>query len=254
MAWITSEFRSNTLKMPVEVEWIVPQAMDRTSNYTKDLKVLILLHGANWDRCEWLLKSTIFDLVRQEPILVCMPSGKNSFYINTANGYAYMDYITKELPKYIKAHFCVSNDPKDWLIAGESMGGYGALVCGLNATGQFGNIASFSGALDVLSDAVNLPTIRKELIWGEDLDAKRCSDIDVYDLCHKVDEISRPKLFLCCGKQDSFYDMNVRFYEAVRKEYLVMSCFDQEGGHDFNYWNARLVEMIAWFLDTNDNQ
>lgn len=248
MAWITCSFKSTALKMPVEAEILVPQAMDRTSNYTKDFKVIILMHGANWDSCEWLLKSHIFDLVRQQPVLVFMPSGKNSFYVNTANGYNYMDYITKEIPDYIKKHFRVSNNRADWLIAGESMGGYGAVVNGLNAVEQFGNIASFSGALDVLSDAINLPSIRKELIFGDDLESKKGSNVDVYSLCHKIEDSKKPRIFMNCGKQDSLYDMNVDFYEEIKDEYDVTVTLDKDGKHDFLYWNDRLDEMIPWFL------
>lgn len=249
MAWISCEFRSETLNMPVEAEILVPQANDRTSNYTENLKVIILLHGANWDRCEWLLKSHIFDLVREQPILVFMPSGKNSFYVNTVTGYRYMDYITKEIPNYIKKHFRVSKDRKDWLIAGESMGGYGALVNGLNATEQFGNIASFSGVVDIVSELRAPHNIPQDYVFGDNPDKVAESNLDVTSLCHKVDKTIRPNIFMNCGKQDRFYPMNAEFYENIRDEYDVTAVLDKDGAHDFVYWNPRLDEMIPWFME-----
>lgn len=248
MAWISAEFRSETLNMPVEAEILVPQPKDKRLHENEDYKVIILLHGANNDRTEWLLKSQIFDMVKTLPVVVFMPSGKNSFYVNTANGYRYMDYITKEIPEFIKSRFRVSKDTKDWLIAGESMGGYGALVCGLNHPEQFGNIAAFSGALDIVSKETHLPVINMDLVFGSDWEKTAKSNYNLYKLCHEVPEKVRPRIFMNCGKQDRLYDMNLRFYHEIKEEYDVVYT-DGDGGHDFTYWNERLKEMIPWFMD-----
>ena len=247
MAWISMAFRSKTVNMPVEVELLVPQPGYKSLRQSEGYKVMILLHGANNDRTEWLLKSQIFDMVKELPILVCMPSGKNSFYVNTANGYDYMDYVTKELPEWISTMFRVSDKREDWLIAGESMGGYGALVCGLNHPERFGQIASFSGALDIADMGHRLPTFRMELIFGENWQQEIAENYNVYSYCHTISEELRPRLYLCCGKQDGLYDMNVRFRNEVQGEY-DLSWSEGDGGHDFGYWNERLKEMLAWFL------
>ena len=247
MAWISTAFRSAAVNMPVEVELLVPQPGYKSLSQTDGYKVMILLHGANNDRTEWLLKSQIFDMVKELPILVCMPSGKNSFYVNTANGYDYMDYVAKELPEWLSTMFHVSDKREDWLIAGESMGGYGALVCGLNHPERFGQIASFSGALDISDMGHRLPTFRMELIFGENWQQEIAENYNVYNYCHKVPQELRPRLYLCCGKQDGLYDMNVQFRNAVHGEY-DLTWSEGDGGHDFGYWNERLKEMLAWFL------
>ena len=247
MAWLTTSFHSNTLKMPVEAEILVPQPGYKGLTQYEDYKVIILLHGANNDRTEWLLKSQIYDLVKELPILVFMPSGKNSFYVNTANGYHYMDYITKEIPEFLKKHFRVSKNRKDWLIAGESMGGYGAAVCGLNHREQFGNIGIFSGALDIVSKETHLPVINMELVFGDEWEKVADSSYNVYKYCHEISAKERPRIFLCCGMQDRLYPMNVRFYQEIKDEYDV-TYSESEGDHDFLYWNERLKELIPWFM------
>lgn len=250
MAWITTEFKSQKLKMPVEAEILVPQPGYKTLKQEDGYKVIILLHGANNDRTEWLLKSRIYDMVKELPVLVFMPSGKNSFYVNTANGYDYMDYITEEIPNYIKNRFNVSERRQDWLIAGESMGGYGALVCGLNHPEVFGNIASFSGAVDILDENVKLPNLNMDLIFGNDREILRKSNYNLFELCHRVDVNNRPEIFMNCGKQDRLYNMNVRFYDEIKNDYHV-KYKDGDGGHDFDYWDDRLREMLDWFMDMN---
>lgn len=247
MAWISASFQSNTLKMPVEAEILVPQPGYKTLTQQENYKVLILLHGANNDRAEWLLKSQIYDLVRDLPIVVFMPSGKNSFYVNTWNGYDYMDFVTKEIPAFIKKHFRVSEDRCDWLVAGCSMGGYGAAVGGLNHAKQFGNIGIFSGALDLDYKQMKESPYRFDLILGDDWDQIAESSINAFKVCHEIPAKDRPRIFLCCGKQDFLYDMNERFYREIKDEYDV-TYRSGEGNHDFTYWNERLKEMIPWFM------
>lgn len=248
MAWISAAFRSKALKMPVEAEILVPQPGYKTLSQREDYKVIILLHGANNDRAEWLLKSQIYDLVRELPVVVFMPSGKNSFYVNTWNGYDYMDYITKEIPEFIKKHFRVSEDRYDWLIAGSSMGGYGAAVCGLNHVEQFGNIGIFSGALDLDHEQMQESPYRFDLILGDDWEKIAESSYNVFKVCHEISKEERPRIFLCCGEQDFLYSMNESFYREIKSEYDV-TYREGEGDHDFTYWNERLKEMIPWFME-----
>lgn len=248
MAWITTEFKSQKLKMPVEAEILVPQPGYKTLTQEGEYKVIVLLHGANNDRTEWLLKSRIYDYVKELPVLVFMPSGKNSFYVNTANGYDYMDFVTEEIPEYIKRRFNVSERHKDWLIAGESMGGYGAFVCGFNCPDVFGNIASFSGAVDILSDDVRLHSLNMDLIFGKDAEMLKKSNYNLFEVCHRVEGYNRPEIFMSCGKQDRLYNMNVRLYEEIKNDYQVIFK-DGDGGHDFDYWDDRLKEMLDWFMN-----
>lgn len=248
MAWISTSFQSNTLKMPVEAEILVPQPGYKSLTQREDYKVIILLHGANNDRTEWLLKSQIYDLVRELPVVVFMPSGKNSFYVNTWNGYNYMDFVAKEIPEFIKKHFRVSAARRDWLIAGCSMGGYGAAVGGLNHTEQFGNIGIFSGALDLDYKMMKDSPYRFDLILGDDWDKVSESSYHVFKVCHEIEGEDRPRIFLCCGKQDFLYDMNARFYHEIKDGYDV-TYIEGDGDHDFAYWNERLKEMVPWFVE-----
>lgn len=256
MAWISINFKSKVLNMPVEAELLAPQPGYKSLKQKKDYKVIILLHGANNDRTEWLIKSQIGDLVKELPVVVVMPSGKNSFYTNMANGYRYMDYISEELPQFIKKMFRVSEKKEDWLIAGESMGGYGALICGLNHTDVFGNIAQFSGALDAKKVIEYLPGIRLENVFGENGSMADEDRYNVYRLCHLVTKADRPRIFMNCGEQDILCGMNDAFYDEIKEEYDVIYTKGY-GEHNFLYWNERLKEMLPWFMrgkaDSLDN-
>lgn len=244
MAWIHVDMKSECLKMPVELELLVPQEKCGDRGY----RVLFLLHDKGGDRTEWLLRTQLYDLVAGKPLLVCMPSGRNSFFINTENGYDTMDFVAKELPAFLKTMFRISDKKEDWLIAGASMGGYGALACGLHFPGQFGKVASMSGVLDVVSSQAQWDIADKELVFGTDREKLESSSYNLWRFCHSVPKADRPELFLCCGKQDDLYDTNKRFYEEIKEAYTV-EWQDGEGGHDFTYWNESLKAMLVWFLE-----
>lgn len=248
MAWASVVMKSETLHMPVEAEMLIPQPGIERLEQADGYKVMVLLHGAFNDRTEWLLKSQIADLVKELPVLVFMPSGKNSFYVNTANGYDYMDFITREIPEWLRTGFRVSEKREDWLIAGNSMGGYGALCCGLHCPERFGNIASFSGALDVIDMREHDPLFDLNLVFGTERENLVERGYDLYTYCHKVEKSLRPRIYMNCGRQDSLYDMSVRFLEEIRGEYDVFWS-DGDGAHDFSYWNEKLKELIPWFLE-----
>ncbi len=238
MAWATMSFKSKTLNMPVEAEILLPQPGYKSLVQTDDYKVIVLLHGVRNDRTEWLLKSQIYDMVKELPVIVFMPSGKNSFYVNTHNGYKYMDFISEEIPGIIRDNFRASEDKKNWLVAGESMGGYGSLAVGLTHTETFGNIASFSGAVDIKKAMKDLEDIEAEQILGD--------EVDLFSLCSRIPEYERPRVFMCCGEEDSLFDANERFYKLIKDHYDV-TCMWGKGGHDFVYWNERLKDMFKWF-------
>ena len=69
------------------------------------------------------------------------------FYVNAtrmpwAKNYHMYDYVTRELPALIEANFPVIPGLKS--ISGHSMGGHGALICGLKEAGQYRSVSAFA--------------------------------------------------------------------------------------------------------------
>lgn len=244
MAWCTLSFESKTLKRPEKLELLIPQAGFKGLTQKEDYGVLVLLHGLHKDRKEWLLDSQMPFLVRELPLLVVMPTCRNAFYVNTANGYGYMDYITKEIPSLIRDMFPVSKDPRKWTIMGESMGGYGALVCGLHHPEVFGGIAAFSAVTDAMNAAALLPDVCFGDVFGSREEAVR-KGYDLFELADQMKET--PQIRMCCGKSDFLLDMNRRFYRKIRSRWDA-AYSEGEGDHDFLYWNPRIPEVLSWIM------
>ena len=78
-----------------------------------------------------------------------MPSVGRSFYIDQPNGQHYFTYLTEELPRYLTDVFGLAPRREDTLIAGNSMGGYGAFKAALLHPERYSAAASFSGVLSL---------------------------------------------------------------------------------------------------------
>lgn len=80
------------------------------------------------------------------------------FYVNAtvapySSTYHMYDYVVKELPSVIEAHFPVTDMRS---ISGHSMGGHGALICALKNPGQYQSVSAFAPIVN----PTNCP-------WGE---------------------------------------------------------------------------------------
>ena len=69
------------------------------------------------------------------------------FYVNAtqapwATHYQMYDYVTRELPALVEAHFPAI--PGKRAISGHSMGGHGALICALKNPGRYASVSAFA--------------------------------------------------------------------------------------------------------------
>lgn len=254
MAWISMDFHSKTLKRPVELELLLPQ----TGNINR---VLFLLHGAVDNRMAWLMKSQLECFVADKNIGVVMPDGMNSFYVNTHNSYHFMDYICTELPQLLKDMYYLPADKNLWMIAGNSMGGYGALRCGLQASDVFGYIASFSGVLDIAECYEHCNFANMWNVFGEKEDLL-ASDNNLYKLIDNklmnntnTPASAIPKLLLTCGTEDGLFADNQAFCNHMRHKPCADFVFlAKTGGHDWSFWNDSLRCAIDWFCENENYQ
>lgn len=244
MAWLSVNYHSKKLNMPVSLEILAPQKSDGQN--TEKSRVLFLLHGAIGDRTSWLLRSQAALYAAERNICMVMPSVKNSFYVNTYNSYAYMEFICEELPNFIRNLLPVSGSREDWMIAGCSMGGYGAVRCGIERTDLFGYIASFSGALDMaeLYDRVTFTDM--EMVFGTK-ESLKGSDNDLYHLLESRKQAACGTQFLLtCGEEDELMPYNESFYRHFQADYN-MDFLHKKGGHDWYIWNDSLRTALKWF-------
>lgn len=242
MTWISMDFHSKTLKRPVELELLLPQSSSPD-------RVLFLLHGARENRMTWLMKSQIEYFAADKNICVVMPDGMNSFYVNTHNSYQFMDYICDELPALLKKMYFLPENRNCWMIAGNDMGGYGALRCGIQAGEVFGYIATFSGILDVVKYYEHCDFADMQNVFGEKENFP-LSDNNLYKLFESNSHNISTNTLLTCGTEDDLLEDSRSFYEYVQNSIPQNSdlvFLTKSGAHDWHFWNDSLKCAIDWF-------
>lgn len=87
----------------------------------------ILLHGLSGNNAVWAVRNDLRAVANQFNLVLALPDGARSFWLNQAVGLKYGDWVGEELPQILRQTLRISTRREDTLIGGFSMGGYGAM-------------------------------------------------------------------------------------------------------------------------------
>ena len=253
MAFVSLKFYSETLKMQSEISVIIPQKSSAgeigvTSGVGGEgkYKCLYLLHGLSDDHTIWARRTSIERYAQEYGIAVVMPCGARSFYTNMKYGGAYYDYIAKEVPRIVREFFNVSDRREDNVIAGLSMGGYGALKIGMRECDSFCAAAGLSTVADVRAFMkIDRYADVSAPIFG---DSREIPDTE--DLFALATELSgkenKPRLYMGVGKNDYLYADNQRLREHIESLGLDYTYREGEGIHSWVFWDEHIRYVLEW--------
>ncbi|MDD5368872.1 MAG: alpha/beta hydrolase family protein [Anaerolineaceae bacterium] len=253
MALIRLDHVPETTKVNLPLYMILPDPGQIGSLPVKDRKLLYLLHGLSDDASAWQRYTAIETIAAAYGLIVVMPSVNRSFYTDQPNGQAYFSYLVEELPHYLALVFGLTPRREDTLIAGVSMGGYGAFKAALLHPELYHAAASFSGVLsvDVLqSTAQDARQVEFTHLFG-DLERLGGSQYDpaVWLKNAAKDRKALPRLFIACGRQDNLYPLNRSFYQASRTVRVPVDFHEEDGRHDWFFWDKQIRRFLAAVLD-----
>jgi putative tributyrin esterase len=249
MALIHIDHKPETIKVISPLNLIVPDPGSIKGLPVRGRKILYLLHGLSDDASAWQRFSAIETYAAIYGLVVVMPSFGRSFYIDQPNGQNYFTYLMDELPRYLEDVFGILPCRDNTLIAGLSMGGYGAFKAAFLYPEKYFAAASFSGTLSLAHMVAALPDYQYyeefSLLFG-DLNKLPGSihDPEVW-LQNAIDnKVVLPRLFIACGKQDKLFPLNVFFNAACQKAGIKTDYREMDGDHNWFFWD----QQIQWFL------
>jgi putative tributyrin esterase len=253
MALIHCDFKSRVLDLSTSMVVILPQPEPSPGGRRRKYPTLYLLHGLSDDHTIWQRRTSIERYVEPLGLAVVMPAVHRSFYTDMACGYRYWTFVSEELPALARSFFPLSDARKDNFVAGLSMGGYGAFKLALRHPDRYAAAASLSGALDIVrvtsaEDEDDDDDWHDEMrgVFG-DLDEVAGSDNDLFHLARRVARSRvRPRLYQCCGTEDSLYPDNVRFKELAESVGLDLTYEEGPGEHEWGYWDRHIQNVLAW--------
>ena len=253
--FLEMNFKSVELKRVTQVYILIP---DRKEGDDTPFKTLWLLHGRSSNHTSWMRNSSIERYAKRHRLAVIMPDADRSWYTDTVCGTNYFSYITKELPQLCFSTFSqLSQKREDNIVAGFSMGGYGAIKAAFTCPEQYGSCISLSGGLDITADlpklgfSFNLDEFRG--IFGFDLKSPtelKGSKHDLYALAEKNQSEGKPfpKLYIWCGTEDGLLPVNCSFDQHLTELGISHKFELSKGNHSWKWWDLHIQNGLAWTL------
>lgn len=256
MALLHLDFHSDVLGMAMNADVILPQKntslIGMRTEKPEVLTTLWLLHGLSDDHTIWQRRTSIERYASERGIAVVMPNAHRSWYCDMKYGGAYFTYLTEELPALCRSLFRgMSAEREHNLIAGLSMGGYGALKAALTYPERYRAAASLSGAVDIAA-YVKGKSEEKEPYWysvlGE-FDKVAGGRNDLFAIAESAaTKAQKPALFLWCGTEDPLLGANRRLKEHLDTLGLAPVYSESEGNHSWTYWDREIRRALDFFL------
>ena len=247
MAFLQCNYWSEVLGKRCDMTVLLPQRHSHRA-----IPVLYLLHGLCGDHRTWCGNTALEHLAQNLNLAIVMPDGGRGFFTDMAHGLRYGKFFAEELPEIVAAMFPVSIDREHTIVAGASMGGYGALRLALSAPERFGAVFAMSPLVD-LERAIThgnsaISSAEMHDVFGEP-EEQIARGNDLHDLARLARlSAAPPRIAIYCGTGDLLYQDGVEFCNFLtglnwpELEYSL----DEEGKHDWSYWSRQLPKLLEF--------
>ena len=214
--------------------------------------VVYLLHGLTGSYKNWTDKTKLTEYAARHQFIIVTAEGANGWYsdsVSTPND-KYESYIMQELVPEIDKNYRTMADREHRIIAGLSMGGYGAMKFGLKYPDKFSLVGSFSGALGTtMWTTATAGDIAKTIdaVFGLDMaaDARKSNDIFriVRDLTPDQQK-ALPYIYQSCGTEDFLIANNRDFLKLLNDKKIPHEFREHPGIHDWVFWDDQVREFL----------
>lgn len=250
MAQIHCNFFSYSLGHGVDIAVTLPSftscnmEQEHSHRLPGKFPVLYLLHGHGNDYMVWHRYTSVDRYAEEKRIAIVTFSVGNKPYSNEGKGDNYYDFLNRELPEFVENYFPVSDQREERYIAGLSMGGYGALLHGLQNPERYSAIGAFS------------PAVFDRKTLEEGANSRGLKLCDLYEITKQAVESGKklPDLFLCIGDKDFLYENVTAYHKFLEKTWKgARFRYDDMPGyeHEFAIWDIEAANFLDW-IDRKD--
>jgi putative tributyrin esterase len=241
MATCSISFRGQVLQQCRNMDVLVPD------NCPGPLPVLYLLHGLSDNQTVWNRLVPLADVAGALPLIVVMPDGGRGFYVNNPapGGSPYEDHIVSDVVGFVDRVFPTIPTRQGRAIAGNSMGGYGAIMLALRHPDVFAAAVGHAGAYFFAhGPRPGAPSPVSEL--AAVLPAGK------YD-CFRLAEAAKaagnvPAIRLDCGAQDVLVDSSRQFHAHLTALGIDHEYAESPGEHCWQYWRQHVGETLEFVM------
>lgn len=228
--------------------------------------MLLLLHGLGGDEGDWLgmgdIAGTLDRLIAEgalPPLIVVMPAGADSWYVDSADIGGAGDYhsaIVGDLLAHVDGTWRTMGDRAGRLVAGLSMGGYGALRLAFVRPELFAAAASLSGAIfPDLSAQTDVSAGQVRMfrgVFGAPFDVARFNRLNLFGRIPALAAMEDPPaLFLTVGDDDGFglYRGSLLLFLALTEAGVPAELRVTDGDHAWSLWRREIETVLRFFAE-----
>ena len=237
MALLTVDFHTKSLARKTRMDVFIPTLnlggclKNQDANYYQNLQetypLIIFLHGFGGNEKEWQMNTQILRLCEDKKIAACFINGENKWYLNMGPIENYDSLIEEEVLDFLYGNFRCLSKEKPLVIAGVSMGGYGALYHYLKHVDKYAACVALSPALrpDRL-DETKFGTLRDLFLENKG------TDLNVY---------------LSVGESDFIIGSSREFNEfLIENELGVQYKFIPDRDHSWYTWAQEVFSVVEY--------
>lgn len=237
---------SEAMKKEIPVNVVLPKTyLDNTS---ATFPVLYMLHGAGDNNSTWINATSITALADQYGMIVVCPTAEVSWYMDSPEiaGFRYETFISRELVTYIDGHYRTHADRLHRALAGNSMGGHGALFLGIRHKDLFATAICISGGVDFrpFPKNWNLDKVLGSIEdhrdrWDELVVVNQAKKLKDGDLAISID----------CGVSDFFIEGNRALHQELLEQKVAHIYTERPGYHGWPYWADAIKYQMLYVSD-----
>ncbi len=251
MAQITLNWFSKTICRTMNCSVIFPERA------TSAVPTLWLLHGMTDNHTTWCRNTSIERYAAERGIAVVMPDGELSNYADMAHGHRFYTAIASELFDLMGGFFNISPRREDTWIAGNSMGGGGALKIGLANPDKFSAIGCLSAGDTVFpfpgtkpGDNPAVDALVRRVYDGREIAG---TEEDVLGNAKKIlaEGLPAPRIYHAIGKEDFLLEAAHKtrdFFTSVEGNPFDYTYIEDEGGHTWAYWDKHITDFLDFVM------
>ena len=218
--------------------------------------VLYLFHPAGGTHEMWIsmgnLPQIADDAIRSgmaEPMIIVMPdaSGNGDFHLGQHLGYFsvpgwdYEAYFHNELIPLIDSSYKTIADKKHRAITGASMGGEAAIAYAQKHPDIYGASCAMSG---ILGHPEQSQMAQTDKDYAAALIANDPFAFVKNATPQTIEQLKGIRWYADCGDNDYFYEGNVEFFLAMKKQGIPIDYRMRSGVHGWYYWITGLAPIL----------
>lgn len=237
MALITVDFHTKALARRTRMDVFIPslnlggclrnQDVNYYQNNHETYPLIIFLHGFGDNEKAWQMNTQILKLCEDKKIAACFINGENKWYLNMGPIENYDSLVEDEVTDFLYGNFSCLSREKPLVIAGVSMGGYGALYHYLKHVDKYAACVALSPAIkpDRLDES-KFGTLRELFLENKD---------------------RQLNIYLSVGESDFIIDSSRQFNDFLKENELgVEYKFIPHQDHSWYTWAQEVFPVVEY--------